>query len=58
VIYSLDPPDERPGWWDEVDLKDLIDPGEKIRRFEDSVTAQLERYRATKGSGAGQIAAC
>jgi hypothetical protein len=36
----------------------LIDPGEKIRRFEDSVTAQLERYRATKGSGAGQIAAC
>ena len=47
MIYSLDPPDERPGWWDEVDLKDLIDPGEKIRRFEDSVTAQLERYRAT-----------
>jgi hypothetical protein len=31
VIYSLDPPDERPGWWDEVDLKDLIDPGEKIQ---------------------------
>jgi hypothetical protein len=31
VIYSLDPPGERPGWWDEVDLKDLIDPGEKIQ---------------------------
>jgi len=27
VIYSLDPPDENPGWWDEVVLKDLIDPG-------------------------------
>lgn len=31
VIYSLDPPDERSGWWAEVDLKDLIEPGEKIQ---------------------------
>ena len=31
VIYFLDPPDERPGWWDEVDQKELIEPGEKIQ---------------------------
>jgi len=31
VIYSLDLPGERFGWWDEVDLKDLIEPGEKIQ---------------------------
>jgi hypothetical protein len=31
VIYSLDPPDERSGWWTEVDLKDLIEPGETIQ---------------------------
>jgi hypothetical protein len=30
-IYSLDPPDERPGLWEEVDLKELIDPGEKVQ---------------------------
>lgn len=30
-IYSLDPPGERPGLWEEVDLKDLIEPGEKIQ---------------------------
>jgi hypothetical protein len=29
-IYSLDPPDERGGWWAEVDLKDLVEPGEKV----------------------------
>ena len=31
VIYSLDPPDERSGWWDEVDPKDLIAPGETVQ---------------------------
>jgi hypothetical protein len=31
VIFSLDPPDERPRLWAEVDPKDLIDPGEKIQ---------------------------
>jgi len=31
VIFSLDPPHERPGVWAEVDPKDLIDPGEKIQ---------------------------
>jgi hypothetical protein len=31
VIYSLDPPGERPGWWTEVDPKDFIAPGEKIQ---------------------------
>ncbi|MBZ5689966.1 MAG: hypothetical protein LAP86_33670 [Acidobacteriia bacterium] len=30
-IYSLDPPDERPGWWAEVDPKDLIEPGENVQ---------------------------
>jgi hypothetical protein len=27
---NMDPPDDRPGWWNEVDSKDLIEPGEKI----------------------------
>jgi hypothetical protein len=31
VIYSLDPPDERGGWWAEVDLTDLIAPGETVQ---------------------------
>lgn len=31
VIYSLDPPDERGGWWAEVDSSDLIAPGERIQ---------------------------
>jgi len=31
AIYSLDPPDERPGWWAEVDPGDLIEPGETVR---------------------------
>jgi hypothetical protein len=30
--YSLDPPDERPGWWAELDPKDLLEPGEKLQR--------------------------
>ena len=30
-IYALVPPDERGGWWDEVDPNDLVDPGEKIQ---------------------------
>jgi hypothetical protein len=30
-IYSLDPPGERPGWWVEVDLNDLTEPGEKVQ---------------------------
>ena len=29
-IYSLVPPDDRGGWWAEVDLKDLIEPGETV----------------------------
>jgi hypothetical protein len=31
VIYSLDPFDERGGWWAEDNLKDLIEPGEKVQ---------------------------
>lgn len=30
-IYSLDPFDERPGLWMEVDLNDLIEPNEKVQ---------------------------
>jgi hypothetical protein len=30
-IYSLDPPDERGGWWAEVDPEDLIEPGQKVQ---------------------------
>jgi hypothetical protein len=30
-IYALDPPDERSGWWAEVDLTELIEPGEKVQ---------------------------
>ncbi len=30
-IYSLDPFDERPGLWMEVDLHDLIGPNEKMQ---------------------------
>jgi len=30
-IYSLDPPGERGGWWAEVDLEDLIEPGQKAQ---------------------------
>ena len=31
VIFSLDPPHERPGVWAEVDPKDLIELGEKVQ---------------------------
>jgi len=30
-IYYLGPPDERPGWWDKVDLQELVEPGERIQ---------------------------
>jgi hypothetical protein len=30
-ICSLDPPGERGGWWAEVDLEDLIEPGQKAQ---------------------------
>lgn len=30
-IYSLKPFDERPGLWMEVDLNDLIEPGQKVQ---------------------------
>jgi hypothetical protein len=30
-IYSLDPPGERGGWWVEVDLEDLIEPGQEVQ---------------------------
>lgn len=30
-IYCLDPPDDRGGWWAEVDPSDLIAPGEKVQ---------------------------
>jgi hypothetical protein len=30
-IYSLDPPDERSGWWVEVDLDDLMEPGRIVQ---------------------------
>jgi len=32
IIYFLDPPDERPGWWDEVDPKDLIETDDPEER--------------------------
>lgn len=31
VIYSLYPPDERAGWWAEIDPSDLIAPGEMVQ---------------------------
>lgn len=30
-IYALHPFDERPGLWMEVDLNDLIEPGQKLQ---------------------------
>lgn len=30
-VYSLHPFDERPGLWMEVDLNDLIEPGQKVQ---------------------------
>ena len=30
-IYSLHPFDDRPGLWMEVDLNDLVDPGQKLQ---------------------------
>jgi hypothetical protein len=31
-IYSLDTPEEKSrGWWDEVDISDLVEPGERIQ---------------------------
>jgi hypothetical protein len=30
-IYSLTPPHERPGWWAEVDLDDLMEPGRIVQ---------------------------
>jgi len=30
-IYSLVPPDDRGGWWAEVDPEDLIEPGQKVQ---------------------------
>jgi hypothetical protein len=32
LIYSLDPPDERGGWWAEVDPSDVIAPGDRNKR--------------------------